>query len=396
MRNDSFENIIKNKINDVEIVPPQIVWDNIDNQINQSKRIKKIIIASITTIAASVIIALSFNFLVTNSGIRIEQIDLASSINKTLIDIDYKNNSIITKPYNTLQLIPKGQFIIHNKINNPLERLCITSNTTHKFITCALNIKQEKQDRIAYNNDKVIISNNIENEKKVIYKTIIGMNLSTSSSLSNSQSASTMPLMGLRTSEVAPTSFTNNIDLPTSDIKLHTNLSINLELPIRKNLSLVSGLGYLGFTSKSNKGFYQGDINDIFTNEIIMNKYNSDIKDVKHYFSYLEVPLMMKYSMINNKISVYLNGGLGINFLVSNRSEIILDNDESIHNRTKDIKNITYCGIGGLGISTRIFSSFYIKAELQCRYYLKDISSNKALAIDKGMTNMSFGLSYKL
>lgn len=394
MRDDSFEHIIKNKINDIEIVPPQIMWDNIDNQINRSLRIKKIIISSISTIAASVIIALSFNFLLADQNIRIEQINIAKYIKKPIIDIDNHINTYNT--HTLIPIIPRHQFILSSTTRDPLKRVNLASNNIRRVITCPLNIKQETQDRIAYNNDKVIISNNIENEKNIRYKTIIGMNLSTSSSLSNTQSSSVSNISSLRASEITPTNLYDYIEIPKSEIKLHTNLSISLEFPIRKNLSLVTGVGYLGFTSKNNKGFYLGDINDIFTNEMIINKYNSDIKDVKHYFSYLEIPLTMKYSIINNKVSVYLNGGLGINFLVRNKSEILLENGESIHNKTKDINNITYCGIGGLGISTRVFSSFYIKAEIQHRYYLKDISSNKALAIDKGMSNMSFGLSYKL
>jgi len=392
MKKESFEHIVKNKLSNVEIEPPQVVWDTINHKLNKSSKRRSIIISSVSTIAASILLALSFNILFLDNKINNKpQVDIVESIKESI--------EVRMEPVQTTNIILdtiKKQVASIPRTTDIIEKDRIQASPITKHHICPINIKQETQKFIAYNNDKVIIDNNIKNEESKRTKPVLGLNISTRNKITNSQTSKINNIESLRSAGIESYIVSTNTKIPKSEITLHTNLSISLEYPIRKNLSIVTGLGYLGFSSKNSKEFYYDDINNILANKVIINKYNSDIKDIQHDFSYIEIPLTAKYSILDRKLAIYINGGIGLDFLIRNKSEIILENNESINNKAKDIKKIAYCGLGGIGISTRIFKSLSLKAEVQYRYYLNDISSNDAITLKNGIPTINFGLNYKL
>lgn len=392
MKKESFEHIVINKLSNVEIEPPEMVWDNINHKLNKSSRKRSIIISSVSTIAASILLALSFNILLHDKNITGNpQLEIVESIKES---IEVKLEPLQTA--NIIQEAIKKQVSSIPRTTYIIEKNRIQAKPITKHHICPIKIKQEIQKFIAYNNDKVIIDNNIKKEENKKTKPILGLNISTRNKVTNNQVGKTNNIESLRSAGIESYILSTSTKIPKSEITLQTNLSISLEYPIRKNLSIVTGLGYLGFSSKNSKEFYYDDINNILSNKVIISKYNSDIKEIQHDFSYIEIPLTAKYSILNRKLAIYINGGIGFDFLLRNKSKIILENNQTINNKAKDIKKIAYCGLSSIGISTRIYKSLSLKAEFQYRYYLNDISSNDAITLKNGIPTINFGLNYKL
>jgi hypothetical protein len=90
------------------------------------------------------------------------------------------------------------------------------------------------------------------------------------------------------------------------------------------------------------------------------------------YFDYLELPLNVRYKVVDRKFNFSVVGGMVTNFLVNNGVRI-----ESAGNvetaKTKDISKINYQASVGLGFGYPLFSKMTISLEPRFRYYLNPI-----------------------
>jgi hypothetical protein len=98
---------------------------------------------------------------------------------------------------------------------------------------------------------------------------------------------------------------------------------------------------------------------------------------VRQYFDYLEIPLILKYKLIDRKMDFSFSGGMVTNFLFGN-SYLIEDGQSERIGETTEINEINYIGSVGLGIEYPIVTNFAITIEPRFRYYLNafDEASN--------------------
>jgi len=150
MKKESFEHIVIDKLSNVEIEPPQVVWDNINHKLNKSSRRRSIIISSVSTIAASILLALSFNILFLDNKINNKpQVDIVESIKESI--------EVRMEPVQTTNIILdtiKKQVASIPRTTDIIEKDRIQASPITKHHICPINIKQETQKFIAYNNDK--------------------------------------------------------------------------------------------------------------------------------------------------------------------------------------------------------------------------------------------------
>jgi hypothetical protein len=111
-------------------------------------------------------------------------------------------------------------------------------------------------------------------------------------------------------------------------------------------------------------------------------------RNLSQFFHYLEIPLMLKYKLIDREIDVNLLSGLSSNFLVGNK--IILDSngEKSVLGETGNIRSQNFSGNLGIGFDYNISSTVLLSMEPQFRYYLNSIN-NPSLISSKPF---SFGL----
>jgi hypothetical protein len=91
------------------------------------------------------------------------------------------------------------------------------------------------------------------------------------------------------------------------------------------------------------------------------------------YFDYLELPVTVKYKIIDRKISFSLLGGLITNFLVNNSVQLKQDGNRESFGTTTDINKVNYQGSVGLGLDYPLMERLAISLEPRFRYYLNPI-----------------------
>jgi hypothetical protein len=392
MSKNNFEDIIKKKLSDSIIEPPKEVWFNIEKELDKSRRYRRILYTTFSGIAAAIIFAISFNFFFIPKNIIINNTPIYSyipTIKKSSQTI--KPKLVIIKKFHKEK---KGIHIVQNsKISNreTITNSLIASNCFEN----TLDIEFKTNNRIIINDDRAIINNNLKtNKKKNLH---IGLKIASRSSSTIKQDHSINSLASFRTNPIGTYNSPKNSKIPTSELSLNTNINLTVDYQINNRLSLSSGIGYLSFSNKKENGIYYGELSNLYNNKNFQDKYKeSDINKINQNFTYLEIPLQLKFSLIKKKVSLYISAGLGIDFLIKNQSEIIFKNEKSVYTKAKNISKTPICSIASIGLNTCLYKYIYINAEVQYRYYNNKISTNKTISINQGMPNISLGLSYKI
>jgi hypothetical protein len=116
--------------------------------------------------------------------------------------------------------------------------------------------------------------------------------------------------------------------------------------------------------------------------------------ELLQHFKYLEIPLILRYRLVDKRVGLNLLGGLSTNFLVGNSVYFKEGGSREYLGTTEDIKLINYSSIVGVGFQYSISRNLHINMEPTFRYYLNSI--NTATGIGSHPYSLGFftGLSY--
>jgi len=185
---------------------------------------------------------------------------------------------------------------------------------------------------------------------------------------------------------------------------------LNIEYQINKKLSIQSGLNYsrIGHSSEeiilSKSSGSQNDISisssigKVSTFErsgqvlesIEMTRSSSSLSsnsemdkatffiknNLVYRFDYLELPLIMKYKLIDKKIDFQILGGLNSGILIDNNVYVKTDNELNKIGKTDDLRTINYSGILGFGIEYLLFKRTTFVFEPSLKYSLLPINNS--------------------
>lgn len=99
--------------------------------------------------------------------------------------------------------------------------------------------------------------------------------------------------------------------------------------------------------------------------------------DLKQSFQYLEIPIIVKYKLIDSKIDFSVHGGFSTGFLVGNKVNLISDSDNLWSGKTSDVRRMQYSASMGLGLEYQLFKRIFLNVEPTFKYALTPISENK-------------------
>ncbi|MDK2979483.1 MAG: hypothetical protein PWP52_2197, partial [Bacteroidales bacterium] len=123
----------------------------------------------------------------------------------------------------------------------------------------------------------------------------------------------------------------------------------------------------------------------------IFNKLNANIRQS---FEYIEVPLIIRYKIIDKIIDINLIGGVGANFLVGNNVYLMYENSKDVIGKTNGVNDINYSGSLGFGLEYPILNSVNILIEPSIKYYLNPINANSAVESHPYSIGIYTGVSY--
>jgi hypothetical protein len=114
------------------------------------------------------------------------------------------------------------------------------------------------------------------------------------------------------------------------------------------------------------------------------------------YFEYLEIPLIIKYKIIDRKMDFNILTGISTHFLIGNDIYLdytnLYDNDRFPEN--VNVNNMNYSGSLGIGIEYPVLSKLMLNIEPRFKYYINPIVSNPSYNIHPYSFGIFTGISY--
>ncbi len=164
----------------------------------------------------------------------------------------------------------------------------------------------------------------------------------------------------------------------------------------RRVEGVASYSGFSAFTSSksgtkfgvnTSSGTVNSTNNDVYLTDIVSSRINdyslydnfdplkSDLipfgSQLKQSFEYLEIPLMLKYKIIDGKMDFNVLGGMSYNFLIANNAWAIGDEGSSILlGTTEGLENLLFSSSLGLSMEYDLNEKLTFNLEPQLRYFL--------------------------
>lgn len=112
-------------------------------------------------------------------------------------------------------------------------------------------------------------------------------------------------------------------------------------------------------------------------------------------FSYLEMPVIFRYKLIDKSIDFNLIGGLSYNLLVSNSVHAIIDGSRYNVGKTEGLNPLMVSSSLGMGMEYNISDKFSLNLEPTFKYYLNPFGEFSGLKSQPYSFGVFSGLSYK-
>jgi hypothetical protein len=120
----------------------------------------------------------------------------------------------------------------------------------------------------------------------------------------------------------------------------------------------------------------------------------SDTRFVQN-FQYIEIPLYLRYSVIDARFDVELMGGVSSSVLVGNDTYLESDAGKSLVGKTQDMQDVSYSGTFGLGLKYGLSSRIYLNLEPRVKYYLNSLNTNSSVTYKPYTIGVYTGVSYQ-
>jgi hypothetical protein len=122
--------------------------------------------------------------------------------------------------------------------------------------------------------------------------------------------------------------------------------------------------------------------------------FNNLDAEIQQNFQYVEVPVLMRYKLIDKNVDINLVGGFGANFLVGNDVILKYGSNKEVIGRTNGVNTINYNGTLGFGIEYPLMDKLNIRLEPSIKYYLNEINSSSSVESHPYSIGIYTGINY--
>jgi len=120
----------------------------------------------------------------------------------------------------------------------------------------------------------------------------------------------------------------------------------------------------------------------------------SDARFIQN-FQYIEIPLYLRYTVLDSRFDVELIGGVSSNVLVGNETFIESSSGKSLVGKTQDMQGLNYSGTFGLGLKYGLSKRIFLNVEPRIKYFLKSLNSNSEVTYKPYTFGVYTGISYQ-
>jgi len=141
--------------------------------------------------------------------------------------------------------------------------------------------------------------------------------------------------------------------------------------------------------------------------ERVLTRYTNDVFDpfksnlsylsnsLYQNFTYIEMPVMLRYKVIDKSIDFNLIGGFSYNMLVNNSVHTVIEGTRYNVGKTDGLNPFIISSAMGMGIEYSLSDKFSLNLEPTFRYYLNSFSDMNSMKIHPYSFGVFSGLSYR-
>jgi|GEM_PF-1062030 len=141
-----------------------------------------------------------------------------------------------------------------------------------------------------------------------------------------------------------------------------------------------------------------GRVNNLSSEKGFVNTADPIFQDldaeIQQSFQYIEVPVILRYKLIDKVVDLNIVGGIGANFLIGNDVLLVYGNNKEIIGETKGVNTVNYSSSLGLGIEYPLMKRLNIRLEPSIKYYLNSINSNSSVESHPYSIGIYTGINY--
>jgi hypothetical protein len=101
--------------------------------------------------------------------------------------------------------------------------------------------------------------------------------------------------------------------------------------------------------------------------------------EILQQFEYIELPLILRYRVIDRRLGFHFLGGFSSNFMVGNSAYYQESGNKERIGTTDNLRPVNYSSVVGLGIDYSISKRFHVNLEPTLRYYLNSINTGSII-----------------
>lgn len=436
---DNLEKLFKKALDEVTVEPPARVWEGVNAHFNR-KRQRKLFLYS--GVAAAIALLLAISLFLENSVSEgyVSPTPLASNINT----IKLENNSLV-------HIISTSNRIPSFKHSTNKKNIKISPLAKNQSITLALAGNEVSSDlmnsRIQDLSIPIVNGNALENQKKYIDLLHLYPTESTYAARDKEEEKiqETPKPQKIRNKEknsfsvggyVSPgytsgsyhQSNANSRTTQFSDDQMsglfNVTGGITFAVKPNKRISIETGVGYsrmgqktdemqvyspqLAMSTSGNKQLLAsnvqvatplGSVKSKATAAVYSMDANIALKDsqtpegsIEQQFDAIEVPLLFRYRLNNNRVKFSVLGGFGASFMVRNETYLEYEGTRESMGQTDDIRKFNISTNFGIGLEYPITKSIHFRIEPGFKYYLQSLSKNSDIEFKPYTFTFSTGI----
>jgi hypothetical protein len=184
------------------------------------------------------------------------------------------------------------------------------------------------------------------------------------------------------------------------DIQVYTSANKGpINLPIKGNLEINNSIGSI--TSRNDILYFQDQsgfrIEPYFLSETFDPVKEGLIPmnaDIIQSLDYLEIPLIIRYKLIDKRVDLNILGGVSTNFMVRNEAYASYEGSKIHIGETNGLKTINYSSTLGLGLEYNLTETISLSLEPAFKYYINSINRSDYINTHPYSIGIFTGLSY--
>jgi len=132
---------------------------------------------------------------------------------------------------------------------------------------------------------------------------------------------------------------------------------------------------------------------DMLSTNATVELYESPSTDMIQSFEAIEIPFILRYSLLDKKFGLHVSGGVSTNLMVGNR--VYDKNSRETLGETTGIRTTNFSTSFSLGMEYQLNSKFSLSMEPSLKYYLNSINKDSNFNYKPYSIGLSSGIRYK-